>query len=67
MKLSMEMNHAFAFARLGNRELHVERHAVRAPEGWLSVVRTGFEGEAVLNLGRWAVHFVNHRRPNRTS
>ncbi|WP_207768791.1 hypothetical protein, partial [Pelagivirga sediminicola] len=48
--------------RIGNRELHVERHLSPAPEGWLSAVRTGFEGETVVNVGRWAVHFVNHRR-----
>lgn len=63
MALAMELNrpHGYAFARVGSRELHIERHAEAASEGWLSVQRTSFEGEVVVNVGRWAVHFVRHR------
>lgn len=62
MKMTMEVNSSYAFARIGQREVHIERHPAASRNGWLSVERGPIGGEVIWNVGRWAVHFVKYAR-----
>ncbi|WP_394177418.1 hypothetical protein [Yoonia maritima] len=61
MQISIAIERPFAFVRIGHLEVHLERHCERACEGWLVMTRP-VAGEVVCNVGRWALHLVNHQR-----
>lgn len=61
LNTALELTSSYTSLRVGAFELFAERHRDHAPEGWLSVNRP-VHGEVVLNVGRWALHAVNHRR-----
>lgn len=61
LSLSFEQTSSFISLRLNKLELFIERHAISAPEGCLSVTHP-VVGEVQLNAGRWAFHVVNHSK-----
>jgi hypothetical protein len=61
MQMTSDIRSSHTFIRCGHLELHLEPHAERSPEGLLSVTHP-VHGEVVLNVGRWALHVVNHKR-----